>query len=325
MQNLTGLQKQLCDILQQGLTICKKPFAEIAESLGTDEKNVIEQIQDLKNAGIIKRFRAIINHWVLGKTSTLAAAHVPEEKIKEVAEAVNSLQGVSHNYIRDNFYNLWFTLQAESAAQIDGILSSLSNQFSIDFHSLPVVKSFKLDVRFGFENENSKADTHIPTIPKDELVVLDANEKLIISKLQNELEITPKPFCFLCDDGMKLEDVLGIIRGLIDKGVIRRIAAVLDYRKLGFTANVLFACEVPQGKIIEAGKKLASSDLVSHCYERRTFKDWLYNLFAMMHGKSMDEIHEFVEEFTKAEDITSYQLLPTVTELKKEPVRHNFQ
>jgi DNA-binding Lrp family transcriptional regulator len=325
MQNLTELQKQLCDILQRGLPICEKPFVEIAEVLGTNEKNVLEQIQGLKNAGIIKRFRAIINHRALGKTSTLAAAHVPEEKLQEVAEAVNLLQCVSHNYLRDNFYNLWFTLQAQTISQIDKILSGLSGRFGIDFHSLPVVRSFKLDVRFKFEKKRSEFVPDVKAIPKDEVVVLDADEKLILSKLQSELEITSKPFSFLCDEKLGLEDILQIIIGLVDKGVIRRIAAVLDYRKLGFTANVLFVCEVPQEKIIETGKKLAGSDLVSHCYERGTFENWPYNLFAMMHGRSMDELHKFVDEFVESENIKSYQLLPTVAELKKEPVQYNFQ
>ncbi len=325
MQNLIRLQKQLCDILQRGLPICEKPFVEIAEVLGADEKSVIEQIKILKSTGIIRRFRTIINYRALGKTSTLVAAHVPEEKLQEVAEAVNSLQGVSHNYTRDNFYNLWFTLQAETTTQIDEILSRLSGRFNIDFHSLPVVRSFKLDVRFGFERRESEFEPDFQTIPINKVVMLDANEKRILSKLQSELEITSEPFSFLCDEKQGLENVLGIIRGLIEKGVIRRIAAVLDYRKLGFTANVLFTCEVPQEKIIEIGEKLASSDLVSHCYERKTFENWPYNLFAMMHGKSMEQIKETVGKFMEEEQIISYQLLPTVSELKKKPVKQTFQ
>ena len=136
MQNLTRLQKQLCDILQQGLPICEKPFVEIAEVLDADEKSVLEQIQGLKSTGIIRRFRAIINYRALGKTSTLVAAHVPEEKLQEVVEAVNSLQGVSHNYLRDNFYNLWFTLQAATDEEIKTTLSNLSSRFGIEFHRI---------------------------------------------------------------------------------------------------------------------------------------------------------------------------------------------
>ena len=111
---------------------------------------------------------------------------------------------------------------------------------------------------------------------------------------------------------------------MIEKGVIRRIAAVIDYQKLGFNANVLFACEVPEERIIETGEKLAQLEIVSHCYQRKTFENWSYNLFAMMHGHDMDEINEKVNIFIKSEKINSCQLLPTIAELKKEPVQHNF-
>ena len=83
MRNLTELQKQLCTILQQGIPVCEKPFAEIAGSLGVSENQVIEQIRLLKKDGIIRRFRAIINHRTLGKAGTLAAAHVPDDKLQD--------------------------------------------------------------------------------------------------------------------------------------------------------------------------------------------------------------------------------------------------
>ncbi len=116
-----------------------------------------------------------------------------------------------------------------------------------------------------------------------------------------------------------------IIRKLIEKGVIRRIAAVIDYKEVGFNANVLFACEVSEDRIIETGEKLASLEIVSHCYERKTFDRWSYNLLGMLHAQSMDEIKTKVNEFIETEKINSYQLLPTISELKKEPVQHIFQ
>ena len=115
-----------------------------------------------------------------------------------------------------------------------------------------------------------------------------------------------------------------ILKELIDEGVVRRIAAVVDHRKLGFVANVLFAGEVPQERIIQAGQRLARFGLVSHCYERETFEDWPYNLFAMMHGRSMGEIEHVVNRFVEAEKIDSFQLLPTAAELKKQPVKCKF-
>jgi len=318
--SLTTFQKQLCNVLQAGLPICQRPFTETAKSLKSSEEEILQQMNELKASGVIRRIGAVINHRALGQTGTLVAAHVPQENLQEVIEAVNSLQGVSHNYLRKHHYNSWFTLQAPSYKQIEITLSKLSARFGVDFHSLPVVHIFKLDVRFNADNKEQTLQD-VEEIPKSEPVKLNEKQKLILSKLQNELEVTARPFDFLCSAGLEAEEVLGIIQGLTDKGVIRRIAASVDHHKLGFTANVLFACEVGRDKIIEAGKALARFGMVSHCYERKTVKDWPYNLFAMMHGRSMGEIQHVISKFAEAEGIDSFELLPTTAELKKQPIK----
>ncbi|MBN1975161.1 MAG: hypothetical protein JW787_16075 [Sedimentisphaerales bacterium] len=325
MRNLTELQIQLCNMLQNGIPICEKPFAIIADDLGAGSEQVLEEIRKLKEDGIIRRFRTIINHRTLGKTSTLVAAHVPEDKLQQVAESVNALAGVSHNYLRENFYNLWFTLQAQTEEEIENILSGLHERFRIDFYSLPVLRTFKLSVQFNVTNSEHISKNKITIKPKNEKVSLNEEEKYILTNLQKEIEITEKPFSFLTIDKLKTENVLEIIQQLVGKGVIRRIAAVIDYHQLGFKANVLFACEIPSERIVEAGGKLAELEIVSHCYERKTFDGWPYNLFAMLHSQSMDEIKRKMNKFIKKEKINSYQFLPTISELKKEPVQHNFK
>jgi len=324
---LTDFQKRLCNVLQEDLPICWKPFDDLARYLGTDEKTLLREIEELKEMGIIRRISAFINYRSLGRVSTLVAAHVPADSLHAVAEAVNALDNVSHNYLRQHHYNMWFTLQAASVQNIDLTLSDLSGRFGIDFHSLPVERFFKLEVRFDAFGEDS-AETglmrDVTQLPGSEKVELDENQKRVLAGLQKELQLVSQPFDFMCGAGMESEDVLGIIQGLIDKGVIRRIAAVVDYRKLGYTANVMFAGQVPQDRIAWVGEKLAESPIVSHCYERRTFEGWPYNLFAMMHGRSMGEIQNVINKFTVDEKIDAFELLPTAKELKKQPVKYNF-
>jgi DNA-binding Lrp family transcriptional regulator len=321
---LTKLQKQLCNALQNGLPICERPFAEIAKDLNISEEEILEQTRELKNAGIVRRIGAVINYRALGMTSTLVAAHIPQEKIQEVADAVNSLESVSHNYLRTHYYNLWFTLQGQTDEQIDFVLAGLSSRFGIDFHSLPTERVFKLDVRFDAESDSDSPLQDVEEIPKSKTVELDENQKLILSKLQGDLDVTAEPFAFLYSDGLESADVIRIITELINKGVIRRIAGIVDHRKLGFVANVLFACEVPQSRVIEVGKRLARFRIVTHCYERRTFEGWPYNLFAMMHSRNISRIQRVINQFTEDEGIESFQLLPTITELKKQPIRNNL-
>ena len=323
MQNLTGLQKQLCTLLQQGIPICEKPFTKIANDLDVSTEQVLDNIRQLKEAGIIRRFRAIINHRTLGNASTLVTAHVTEDKLQDVVKAVNALSGVSHNYLREHFYNMWFTLQVQTTDEIKTILTDLQKRFGIEFHSMPVLRTFKLNVRFNI-SDNKQNPKNIISKPGNEKVLLNEDEKYVLSYLQNEIEITDKPFSFLISEKLTIENILEIVQQLFSKGVIRRIAAVIDYMEVGFTSNVLFACEVSQDRIIPIGEELANSQLVSHCYERNNFDGWPYNLFAMMHAQSMDEIHNELNEFIKKENVTSYQLLPTISELKKEPVYHKF-
>jgi DNA-binding Lrp family transcriptional regulator len=320
---LTKLQKQLCNVLQDGLPICPKPYDDLAKYLNNNEETILQEIRELKESGVIRRICALINSRALGMTGTLVAAHIPEENLQEVAEAVNSLENVSHNYLREHYYNLWFTLQAESPKQIEVTVSNLSGRFGIDFYSLPIERVFKLDVRFDVEGEG-QLPGDIERIPKSETVELNKTEKQILSKLENDLDVISEPFAFLCSEGLEIEMVLRIIQGLIDKGVIRRIAAIVDHRKLGFVANILFCSKVPQNRIVEAGEALARFGAVSHCYERKTVEDWPYNLFAMMHGKSMGEIQHLINKFTESEKIDSFELLPTAAELKKQPVKHRF-
>ena len=323
---LTGLQKKLCNILQQGLPVASRPFAGIAEIIGSSEKEILRQVRQLRKKRVIRRLAAVINYRSLGKVSTLVTAHVPEDDVMEVGEAVNSLAGVSHNYLRKHRYNLWFTLQGRSQAEIETTLLKLSSRFGVDFHSLPVTHVFKLDVRFDAENiERFTADAvQAARIPKTKKVLLSERQKIILAGLQSELKIVERPFEFLCSEKLTEKNVLEIINSLIAKGVISRLAAIVDHRKLGFVANVMFVCCVPDERIVEAGRTLACFGAVSHCYARKTFEGWPYNLFGMMHGLSMGDIQRTIDEFTESEKIDTFELLPTETELKKRPVEHKL-
>lgn len=321
--SLTDLQKRLCVRLQEGLPFCAQPFAEIAGELECAEAEVLQQTRELKKSGVIRRLSAVINPRALGMASTLVAAHVPADRVDSVAAAVTALAGVSHNYLRDHHYNLWFTLQEPSPERIDETLHGLTRQFGVEFHSLPVTQVFKLDVRFDPEDDDSLTQD-VYEIPAAEPASLRPEHKRLLGSLQQGIEMTSRPFDALQDDGRSSKDVLRLLAELNALGVLRRIAAVMDHRKLGYTTNVMFAAEVPVVSVTDAGRSLARFRAVSHCYERRTFEGWPYNLFAMLHARSEATITRTIREFTKTADVRSHLLLPTVAELKKQPVRHRF-
>lgn len=321
---LTDLQKRLCNRLQQGLSLVPQPFAEIAASLEMTEAEVIVEVANLKEAGIIRRISTMVNHRVLGMSSTLVTAHVPSEQLPRVTAAINELPGVSHNYLRQHPFNLWFTLQEKSPSGIEARLRGLQMRFDIEFHSLPVTRVFKLDVRFDAEDHDLVLVHDVENVPATEPVELSDEHRAVLTALQRPLEVTSRPFDAVCPEGMDQEQVFRLLGELVESGAVRRIAAVLNHRKLGFTANVMFAGHVAAEHIVELGEALARFSTVSHCYERKTFPDWPYNLYAMLHGRNMGQVQHTIEALADTGFLQSHQLLPTEAELKKKPVRHEL-
>jgi DNA-binding Lrp family transcriptional regulator len=325
---LTEFQKRLCNRLQKGLPITAQPYARIAGEIGCTEEQVLEETRRLKEAGILRRIATILDHRALGMHSTLVAAHVPDDAMANVTECVNQLAGVSHSYLRRHHFNLWFTLQDRTLEGIDATLADLHARCAIAFHSLPVVTMFKLDVFFDadpncglrsldFARDDKIADCGLN--PPSSRLNLTAEHRRVLSQLQGDLEIAPRPF-----DGVGQASTLARLQELVDLGVIRRVAAVVDHRKLGYVANVLFVAQIPSRHIVEAGRGLARFSAVSHCYERRTFDDWPHNLYAMLHGHTGAQVQETVDQFLSAGNVLAHELLPTEVELKKHPVRLSF-
>jgi DNA-binding Lrp family transcriptional regulator len=322
--HLTKFQKQLCNILQDGLPLCSKPFADIAVFMHSSETEVLSETAKLKAQGVIRRICALVNHRVLGRIGTLVTAHVPEEELGAVVEVINAIPGVSHNYLRQHFYNLWFTLQGRSNRELKLVIRNLAARFDIEFHSLASERVFKLDVRFDAKSGGQRLLPDIGQNGEDKHVRLTGNQGFILQKLQEGLDIVTLPFDILQCEDIDRQTVFKTIEALLNKNVIRRIAAIVDHRKLGFMANLMFCCRIAPEQIKKSGEKLAKLPIVSHCYQRKTFQGWPYNLYAMMHAGSMGQIQHMIEKFVKDCQISDYELLPTQTEFKKEPVKYEF-
>lgn len=322
---LSDFQRRLLTILQDPLPICRRPFLRLAETLGATESEVLNETISLKSAGWIRRFRGQINYRALGRTAVLVTASVPEDKLPAVGQAVSELPGVSHNYTRRHRFNLWFTLQGSSEADIERQLIKLSKQTGTTFYSLPALRLFKLDVRFNltdlFQSAPEGSDDLGVQTPA-EPVSLTPIQKTTLTAVQNELPLIEQPFDTLAP--VDPEVAIQTLQSLKSIGVLRRISAVVDYVRLGFTANAMFAGKLPDDNIIPAGLDLARCALVSHCYHRRSFPGLDCNLFAMFHARSTSAIAEVVESFAARWKPQTYALLDTVAELKKRPVSHHF-
>jgi DNA-binding Lrp family transcriptional regulator len=317
--NLTLLQKQLLNILQTGIEPVKRPFELIAATLNISEAALFSEISLLKSLGYIRRISATIDFRALGRISVLVTGAVPIDRVEEIAAEVNKIEGVSHNYQRNHAFNLWFTLQADSEFKIYKILADLHSRTGIKFYSLPAVEIFKLDVRFdAFSNGQSMIpSSNIPAELRRAKLMMDDEQMLSI--LQDDVVLITEPFSSV--PGLTVDEAMASLERLFNRGVVRKIAATVDYKKLGFAANAMAVYSVNESRVHQVGQELAKLHNVSHCYERKTFEGWPYNLFAMMHGPQIDALETSVRDFASHYRIAQHELLTTVREFKKEPVK----
>lgn len=111
-------ERAILNLMQDGIPLVSRPFKVIAEKLGTSEEEAFEIFSGLKNRGLIRRFGGIVNIAELGIASTLIGVKVADEHIQKVAEQINALTGVTHNYQREDAYNLWFTLMEKTPEKL---------------------------------------------------------------------------------------------------------------------------------------------------------------------------------------------------------------
>jgi DNA-binding Lrp family transcriptional regulator len=149
MPPIDDMDKAILNLIQSDFPITPRPYLAIAERLGFSENDVIKRLGRLKKRGIIRRIGGNFVPEKLGFVSTLCAAKVPEDKIQGFAVAVNRYPGVTHNYQRDNKYNIWFTFIAPSMKEIEENLKNISQQTGIkDIINLPATKVFKIRAHF---------------------------------------------------------------------------------------------------------------------------------------------------------------------------------
>jgi siroheme decarboxylase len=152
MTSMDETDKMILNRIQSDFPITSRPYQAIGDDLGISEFEVMDRLVRLKNMGIIRRIGGNFVPGKLGFVSTLCAAHVPEEKIGEFAQIVNQFTGVTHNYQRDNRYNVWFTFIAPSREMILENLELISRKSGIvEIINLPATKVYKIRAQFDLE------------------------------------------------------------------------------------------------------------------------------------------------------------------------------
>ena len=148
--------------------------------------------------------------------------------------------------------------------------------------------------------------------------MIDEQDKKIISLIQGDLPLHPRPFAQMAENsGMSEDEFIERIRSLKERGIIRRFGATLRHQEVGFSSNAMVAWIVPDDRIEEVGRKMARFQEVTHCYHRKPQKNWPYSLYTMIHGDDEKACHHIAEKMAQKTGINHYVLLFSKKEFKK--------
>jgi DNA-binding Lrp family transcriptional regulator len=146
---MDAYDKEILDIIQSSFPIDPRPYAVVGGQVGLTESEVLARVRRLKQEGVIRRMGANFGSRQLGWRSTLCGAEVPQERLDTFVAEVNKHPGVTHNYLRDHKFNVWFALIAPSTEAIEAVLADITANTGVEIMNLPASKLFKIKVDFA--------------------------------------------------------------------------------------------------------------------------------------------------------------------------------
>jgi siroheme decarboxylase len=320
---LDELDKRLLNLLQGRFPLAPRPYAEVARLADVSEEEVLRRTRRLLDERIIREITPIYDTRVLGYKSMLVAARVDPENPWRAAKIINSHPGVSHNYLRDHDFNIWFTIATEPGSKLglDGTLEVLRRLTGAEsVRQLPTLRLFKIRMDLEMEQGTDALAASAEAVEPKEPEPIDLSELdvAVIRATQGPMEVTPEPYAAAAAAlGLAQERLLDHLEGMRERRALRRVAAILFHRRAGFSANGMGVWRVPDDRILELGPRMASFRGISHCYQRPTYPDWPYSIFTMAHGRSKEECDAILASIAEDTGIEERRTLYSSTEFKK--------
>ena len=262
----------------------------------------------------------------IGYHGTLAAFKVDPGDVDRVAGCLNPVPGVSHNYVREGDFNVWFTLTLPERERLRTAVARLAREAAVrEWLFLPAVRTFKIGLALPMSGASDAMTQRAPAAGRNRprtgqrgSSARSGVNKRFIRALQGDLSMVSRPYRkaarhLHCSEG----EVARRIRRGLESGTIRRVAAVLDPVKAGYRANVLVAWIVPGSGKKLLGEVAAAVPVVSHCYERSVRDRWPYSIYTMIHGRTNRECEAVIKRIAAETGVNRYRRLKTVRCLKK--------
>ncbi len=324
-----SLDALLLNRIQDEFPMCRRPFESLAKDTGSDEQTVIDRLQALRESGVLRQVSAIFDTAALGYLSSLVAMRLAPDHLAAGAEIINSHPGVSHNYKRNNEFNLWLTVAVPAGGDLDWTVQRLAKLAAAEsVRLLPTLKLFKIGVSLDMTGKRALDARGKPEYSEERRqgaakIPLSDFDRDLVRVLQEDLDLTPEPFAAAAQSlGIDQEHLLSEAERLQQQGHLRRFAAILRHRKAGFTSNGMAVWAVPPELAESVGPQMASFRSVSHCYLRPTYPDWPYNIFTMIHARNKAECEATADAIQEATGVTERAMLYSSTEFRKIRLRY---
>jgi DNA-binding Lrp family transcriptional regulator len=320
---LDDLDKRLLNLMQGQFPIAPRPYEHVAREAGIDESEAIERVRRLLDERIVRQVTPIFDTRALGYSSMLVAAKVDAENPWRAANIINAHPGVSHNYLRNHEFNIWFTIATEpdSPLGLDGTLEALASEAGADsIRQLPTLKLFKIRMDLEMEGGTDALAKAVEVAPpaETERQPYDEFDIDVIRATQGDMPVIPEPYAPAAGKlGIRQQQLLAHLQQMQERKLLRRVAAILFHRRAGFSANGMGVWKVPDERIMEIGPRMAAFRGISHCYQRPTYEDWPYSIFTMAHGRSKEECDAILDSIAAQTGIGDRATLYSSTEFKK--------
>ncbi len=322
---LDDTDRRLMNLMQSEFPLVPEPYAMLAERAELDVDELMRRAQRLLDGRIIREITPIFDTRTLGFSSMLVAAKVDTEYPHRPAEIINSHPGVSHNYLRTHEFNLWFTIATppDSELGLQGTLDVLQQRTGAEsIRQLPTLTMFKINMNLEMEGGTDALAAKVEAIPPRELErqPYDDRDIAVIQATQGPMAVVDNPWSEAAEEvGMTTPELLSHLEALIERKILRRVAAILFHRRAGFSANGMGVWKVRPGRVADVGGRMAAVRGVSHCYERPTYADWPYSVFTMAHGRSKEECDAVLDSIADEHDLhgDDRAVLYSSTEYKK--------
>ena len=318
--------RKLLNLVQIKFPLTTEPYTDLGLRLGIDGDEVLHRINQLKAKGIIRQISPVLDARSLGYQTTLVATRVTESRLDKAARLIVEHPGISHSYERDHDFNLWFTLALPPEIGMEAELQKLSTLIGAEtMLELPVLKIFKIGAYFDLagDAQQMQGTSVAPSSTLCQKADLSPTDKMVINELQQDLPLVQRPFDMMAARlTMDVGEFLAHCHRLQQRGIMRRFGASIRHNNVGFKANAM-TCWIAPPEVVEiAGRKVATFQEVSHCYERKTGPLWPYNLFTMIHGHTKDDCQTISDKVSRETGLNENVLLFSVKELKKERVKY---